>query len=325
MPVPVPVAVGRADLALSLTQALESPCLSCPTSPCCNLLKLHTMDFETVEDVDFGLYLLNFEGLLLQMDISGTRAHVYLQQACRHLDPATGFCRVHRAPEQPSICVHYNEYKCSYRRHMIDDVDPEVPLVDHGRMVWYASQLTFDDSGRIDAFPDAESMLGAFGSMPLGRDAAHPGAQPTKRLIATIQDSCDGCEAWCCRTVVFERPVPTTASQVDEFKYCLGFPSVELGVSDQGWSLLVHTTCRHLQSNRCSIFGMEARPRLCQEIDAVGCQYRVKLGTPRPEGFVTLGLEKFSALTDSIVFDELGGVLAVPPVEELRPRIEAAT
>jgi Fe-S-cluster containining protein len=319
---PVPVAPGRVDLPLSLTQARESPCLSCPTSPCCNLLKLHTVDFKTVEDVDFGLYLLNFEGLILQMDISGTRAHVYLQQACRHLDSSTGFCRVHRTSEQPSICVHYNEYKCSYRQHMIDDVDSEVPLVDHDRMLWYASHLTIHDSGRIDGFPDGEAMVAAFASMPLDRDSAQPHPKPPKRLIATIEDSCEGCAAWCCRTLLFERPIPTTASQVDEFKYCLGFPSVELGVTDHGWNLLVHTTCRHLQANRCSIFGMDTRPKLCQSIDAVDCQYLAKLGTARPEGFVTLGLERFSALADSIVFDEVGRVVAVPPVEELRPRIE---
>jgi hypothetical protein len=313
------------DLPLSLTRALESPCLSCPSSPCCNLLKLHTLDFKTIEDVDFGLYLLNFEGLLLQMDISGTRAHVYLQQACRHLDHATGFCRVHRTPEQPSICVHYNEYNCSYRRHMVDDVDQEVPLVDHDRMAWFASHLTYDDAGCIGYFPDGEAMVDAFASMPLGRHAAEQRTNPPKRLIATIQDSCDGCEAWCCKTLVFERPVPTTASKVDEFKYCLGFPSIEVGVTDQGWNVLVHTTCRHLKADRCSIFGMDYRPRVCQEIDAVGCQYRIKLGTPRPEGFVTVDRDTFSVVAESIVFDDLGQVLAVPPVEELRRRLEPRT
>jgi hypothetical protein len=67
---------------------------------------------------------------------------------------------------------------------------------------------------------------------------------------------------------------------------------------------------------------MDTRPKLCQSIDAVDCQYLAKLGTVRPEGFVTLGLERFSALADSIVFDEVGRVVAVPPVEKLRPRIE---
>jgi hypothetical protein len=247
---------------------------------------------------------------------------VYLQQACRHLDTSTGFCRVHRTPEQPSICIHYNEYKCSYRRHMIDDVDPEVPLVDHARMSWYASHLTADESGRIDNYPDGAAMVAAFASMPLGLHAAKRRLSPPKHLIASFQDSCDGCEAWCCKTLLFERPVPTNASQVDQFKYCLGFPSVEVGVTDHAWTVLVHTTCRHLEANRCSIFGTDIRPRLCQEIEAVGCQYRMNLGTLRPEGFVTVSLDNFSVLAESIVFDELGRVLAVPPVEELRQRVE---
>jgi hypothetical protein len=122
--------------------------------------------------------------------------------------------------------------------------------------------------------------------------------------------------------LLFERPPPTDASELDEFKYCLGFPSIEIGITDHGWNILIHTTCRHLQANRCSVFGLGSRPRLCQEIDAVGCHYRINLGTPRPDGFVAVGLDNFSVLSESIVFDQLGHVVAVPSVEVLRQRIE---
>lgn len=315
----MPAAPARVDIPLSFRQALASPCLSCPTSPCCNLLKLDTIDFKAYTDVDYAVYLVNFDGILLQMDISGTRAHVYFEQACRFLDRSNGFCGVHRTSEQPAICIHYNEYKCSYRDHMMSDLDPDVPLVDRGRMAWFASQVQFDDSGAIRRFPAGDEMLRAFASMPLERNLVEPRTQP-ERLVATLQDSCDGCAAYCCKTLVFERKVPADASKVDEFKYCLGFPSVEVGVMDDAWAVLVRTTCRHLDHDRCSVFGTDRRPARCSELEARGCNYRLNLGTPKPEGFLRVSRERFPLLTGSIVFDELGQVVAIPPVEMLRQK-----
>lgn len=317
----MPAAPARVDIPLSFRQALASPCLSCPTSPCCNLLKLETIDFETYADVDYAVYLLNFDGMLLQMDISGTRAHAYFEQSCRFLDRSNGFCGVHATPEQPAICVHYNEYKCSYREHMMSDLDHDVPLVDRARMEWYAAQVEYDDSGAIDRFPSGDEMLKAFAVMPLDRRRVDPPIRP-ERLVATLHDSCDGCPAYCCKTLVFERKVPEDASKVDEFKYCLGFPSVELGVMDDGWALLVRTTCRHLELDRCAVFGTDQRPSRCSQIEARGCHYRLNLGTPRPDGFLRVARERFPLLAGSIVFDELGRVVAIPPVELLRRMFE---
>jgi hypothetical protein len=320
----VPAAPVRVEIPLTYQQALASPCLSCPTSPCCNLLKLDTIDFGTYADVDYAVYLLNFDGILLQMDISGRRAHVYLEQSCRFFDRSNGFCGVHRTPEQPAICIHYNEYKCSYRDHMMLDLDQDVPLVDRNRMGWYVAAVQYDDSGVICRLPGGEEMLRAFASIPLDRERVEPPAQP-ERLVARLHDSCEGCPAYCCKTLVFDRGVPSDASKVDEFKYCLGFPSVELGVMDDGWALLVRTTCRHLELDRCSVFGTGQRPSRCSQIEAQGCQYRMNLGTPGPEGFLRVSREQFSLLAGSIIFDELGDVVAVPPVELLRQMFEQRT
>ena len=75
-----------------------------------------------------------------------------------------------------------------------------------------------------------------------------------------VSDPCTGCGAWCCKTLVFNRGLPGDASQLEFLRYCLGFPGVEVGVAADSWAVIVRTTCRHLEDNRCSVFGTDERP-----------------------------------------------------------------
>jgi len=43
-------------------------------------------------------------------------------------------------------------------------------------------------------------------------------------------------------------------------------------VEDETWYLLVHTTCKHLQSDhRCGIY--ETRPQICRDYTTAKCEY----------------------------------------------------
>jgi hypothetical protein len=234
---------------------------------------------------------------------------------------------------------------CGYRHRMVVEVDSERPLVDAQRMAWVADHLVFDDERRVVGTPVWEEMLEAFGSMPLVRQQA-PIPQPDpvleewrsivlseKRPVTAVRpvhhygdaeviDPCHGCEAYCCKVLIFNRGLPTEASQLEFLRYCLGFPAVEVGVADDGWALIVHTTCRHLDGNRCSVFGTDQRPLKCGYYDAITCRYRGHFGTPRPDDILRVRREQFGIVADSLVFDDLGRVVAVPPVAVLRDRLE---
>jgi hypothetical protein len=82
--------------------------------------------------------------------------------------------------------------------------------------------------------------------------------------------------------------------------------------------VIVHTTCRHLDGNRCSVFGSDERPLKCGYYDALSCTYRGHFGVPEPADIVRVNRDQFRILADSIVFDELGSTLAIPPIEKLR-------
>jgi hypothetical protein len=329
---------------LTYREARQSPCLGCTTSPCCNYLVLSDFQLETLLDVDYAVYLLNFDGILIGLGRQG-KAEVYFHQPCDFLDVPSGLCTVHSTPLQPAVCVQYNAHTCAYRTRMLVDVDSERPLLDRRRMGWFADQLVFDDDRHLVSVPDWDDLLEAFRALPLQRELAPPpGPDPIleewRSIVlsekpadgdrqglyhyadATVSDPCQGCGAWCCKTLVFNRGLPTNASQIEFLRYCLGFPGIEVGVSADSWAVIVHTTCRHLEGNRCSVFGSEERPLKCSYYDALSCSYRGHFGVPRPADIVRVNREQFGVLTDSIVFDDLGRTMAIPPLDILRSRLE---
>lgn len=325
---------------LSFREARDAPCLSCQSSPCCTHLLLADFKLEHLLDVDYAQYLLNFEGIYLGLG-QDMKVDVYLYQACGFLGD-NGLCGVHSTPAQPAVCISYKSQSCGYRRRMTVDVDPVRPLLDRRRLDWVAERMVFDDERRLLSGPEWDEIIEAFGYMPLQRSQAPvPGPDPVReewRAItlgqkpapgseahrygdAQVSHPCDGCGAWCCSTLVFNRGVPVNASQLDFLRYCLGFPSVEVGVSEDGWAVIVHTTCRNLDQGRCSVYGSDERPLRCGYYDALACDYRTHFGTPEPADIVRVGLDQFQDVAESIVFDENGMIRAIPPMDVLRGRL----
>lgn len=332
-----PVSLGR----LSFEEARESPCLSCIASPCCTHLLLCTLELKTLLDIDRAMHMANFEGIVIALGSTGRMVQVYLHQPCRFLDVPTGACTVHSTPEQPATCVQYNAHTCGYRHSFATDVDHDHPLMDPRRLEWYAEHIMFDDDRRAVTFPDREEVLEAFRSMPMERRPLPPPEpdpvveewrsivlsqkEPAQELHRygdpQVSNPCQGCGAWCCKYLVFERDVPTDATHVEFLRYCLGFPGVEIAVSDKNWSVVVRTTCRHLDGNRCSVFGMPERPLRCVSFDALSCGYRA-FGYPIPDRMVRVSRDQFRAVAETLTFDELGRVVAVPPIDTLRSRLD---
>ena len=54
----------------------------------------------------------------------------------------------------------------------------------------------------------------------------------------------------------------------------IGLPSVSLGYSSTGWTVIVQSRCRHLRAitrdgSACAIFGQDERPITCRQLSAV--------------------------------------------------------
>ena len=333
---------------LSFREAMEPPCLSCETSPCCTHLLLSDFQVKTLMDVDYAIFLLNFEGIILGLS-HDWKMDVYLYQPCSRLDQDSGLCTVHGTPLQPAVCIHYNGHTCGYRtrmdvnHHEVDDVRP---LVDAARMRWLADQLVFDEERQITGSPEWPELLQGFEAIPLERKplpVTEPDVvyqewesivltgKPSERehtvhryWDAEVSSPCQGCGAWCCKVLVFNRGLPSEASQIEFMRYCSGFPSVEIGVAADSWAVLVHTTCRHLDGNQCSVFGQPERPLKCGYYDAFSCGYRGHFGIPQPPDILRVKRDQFDVLASSLAFDELGRVVAIPPLDLLRRQVETS-
>jgi hypothetical protein len=298
-------------------------------------------------DVDWAIYAANFEGIVLALGSTSRTVQVYLHQPCRYLDVPSGLCTVHSTPLQPSVCVHHSSHWCAYRKVFKSDLDPGNPLMDARRMAWLAEHMVFDDDREVVSVPDRREVLAAFESMPteqkpLSVSEPDPVVEEWRSIVLSerastarvpgphryrdreVSNPCDGCQAWCCQYLVFDRGIPTNSEELDFLQFSLGFPNVELAISETNWSILVRTRCRHLDGNRCSVYGTDQRPLKCSYYNALTCSYRGRLGVARPDAIVRARLEHFETIAESVGFDDLGQVVAIPSLDLMRARIESA-
>jgi Fe-S-cluster containining protein len=300
----------------------------------------------SLRDLDHALYLLNFERIQLGLSITGDWS-VYYRYPCRFLDrsdPGNYLCTIHETPLQPRICVHYNPFSCWYKRALGSGQAADFVALDRRRLEVIAERLVFDDDRNILETPDWPGLVALVQALPLDPafdaepepdpvfeqwlidSATHavPIRTPRRRTYHQLVDACAGCAAHCCKTLVFPLARPTARRNLDYMQFLLGFPGIEVGVTDDAWVLVVRTRCRHLTAeNRCGVYGRPERPSLCRYFDATSCSYVVQFGEPRPPGFLRLQLDQFFWMVDAIMFDADGAILDMPAMERMRRVIES--
>lgn len=340
-----PVTIRRKEEALArgglnFSDALEAPCMSCETSPCCSYLPLKTMTVETLLDVDHCRYLLNFEGIELGLAASGEWS-VYYRQPCRNLDPETMGCRVHGTDDQPHICQNYSPYGCWYKGALSDEGRPDFLRINAARLEALLPGIVFDEERRVTAVPAWEWLQQNLLDIPLDdapgipepdpvldvwRRAAAAGEAPAAttifRAAAAPYDPCTDCSAACCTTLTFTVAPAMTRASLDHLRFSLGFPGMELAIADDGWVLAVRTRCRNLVDGRCGVYGKPERPLACSYYDAYRCTYRTAYGTPRPPGFLRVTLAELDWVLECVAMDDQGAVVQVPTAEQLRWHVE---
>ena len=337
-------AFGAPGVMMTYDEARQSACIGCSCVACCTSVQLNKFRPTTLSDLDYALYLLNFDHIELGLFPSG-EWHAYYRVPCRFLEPDTRLCTIHNQPQQPRLCIQYSPYGCWYRRVMNEEVSTEYLRLDRRRAEVLLSQVTFDDDRRIAATPAWDQLVEAFEDLPVPlpewRSETEPVDEATRQWEAMLRDPrkaleqrpvsfsftdladhCSSCTALCCTHLMFPYAAPRTRGQLDFVQYALGYPGVEVGISDEGWSFIVRTRCRHLDGNRCSVFGQPERPLKCHDIDASQCDVRVRLGQPRTTGFLRLRLQQFPLLTECFTFDEAGAVTAIASTEAIRAHVE---
>ena len=322
----LPVANEPVDYAA----AMRSPCECCPTSPCCSYLPLTTFRVASLSELDYAGYLLNFERIELGLSSSGDWS-VFYRYPCRFLNLNNFACTIHDRPEQPHICRNYNPYRCWYKATLTKSATPEYVRLDRTRFGYLRTGISFNAAGQIVESPDWQALLDGVANM-LGDaeavsdpEAVEP-CTPVNGTDATfkfgqLQNPCDGCAAYCCRVLQFPvvRPADTTA--LDYLVFCAGFPGIQIAISDAHWMLLVETRCRHLDHNRCGVFGLSDRPLVCRYFDEWRCSYKGLYERAESAGWMRVGLEEYRRVLELVEFDAGGTILRIPAVADLRSAI----
>jgi len=326
-------AAGR---TLSYGEAMASPCASCDTSPCCSYLPLASFQAQTLVDLDNALYLLNFDFIELGLSRNGDW-HVYYRQPCRFLSPVDFSCTLHGTPDQPSVCVHYSPYSCWYRPALSPAGNGSYHRIDRRRLQVVLGAVRFDDERRVVEVPTWEGLTAAFEALPIEPDPEPvaprtltpnaPGRPSVAGLTFAdplVQSPCDGCSAWCCDTLAFPMPTPATAAGLDYVKFVLGFPGTSVAVEEEQWSVLVSTSCRHLEQGRCGIFGLPERPIRCRTFNEWTCSFKRNLGATPPDSFIRIGHEHFEELAAIYRFDSNGNATHLPTGAEIAAHLRSS-
>jgi hypothetical protein len=151
---------------------------------------------------------------------------------------------------------------------------------------------------------------------------AGPGPRPGRTFLAiAASNPCDGCEAPCCRTVVFPQKQPQTFLEIDYFRYILGFPSMEVLVDSSGeWSVVVHDTCRHFdtETHRCTVHGTPRKPRICSNYPAEPCWYKHTFTGAVAPDVIRFDAASFEGVLEILTFDDEGWIVQAPGWDELK-------
>ncbi len=90
-------------------------------------------------------------------------------------------------------------------------------------------------------------------------------------------NKCDICyESKCCQYVTQNIDKPSSMKDFDLLLWQVSHKNVHLFKDDEGWFLLILSSCTHLQDDgRCGIY--EVRPLICRDHDNAYCEYDVSI------------------------------------------------
>ena len=96
--------------------------------------------------------------------------------------------------------------------------------------------------------------------------------QPKREDLKPGQVLCEFCTAKCCHYFALPIEKPICFEDFEYLRWYLLHERASLFTEDGIWFLLVHTVCKHLQSDyRCGIY--ESRPLICQSYTTDECEY----------------------------------------------------
>lgn len=319
---------------LSYEEAMASPCQTCRSSPCCSMLQLDVLTTIGLMELDKINFYLNFDNIEILLT-EGWEWNIYYHYPCRYYGPGESKCRIHDTGQQPGVCIHYNPYSCFYKKLDRARHNPGRGMIwiNRERLDFLLSQISFAEDRKIAEIPETAKLHEPLSRIPyrVPHQVTVPGeGEPTisaKKAVKShvdLQNPCQECDAYCCRSLMLPQSKPLTYTSLDFNRYALCFPGIELGISDDTWYIVAQTRCRHLEDSGCAVYDKEERPLVCRYYNARQCAHKACFEKASPNGFMRVGYEEFDRLMETFKFDEDGNIIADYGVNSLREHLSAS-
>ena len=91
-------------------------------------------------------------------------------------------------------------------------------------------------------------------------------------MVAAERGKCGRCPAICCGYITQKIPTPRARSDFEHLLWQVSHRGIEVYKDEDGWFLLVHSRCEHLQEDgACGIY--ETRPAICRDHSNDFCEW----------------------------------------------------
>lgn len=296
----------------------QYPCLSC-SALCCRTLQLESFPLQHYLDLDKSRYYLNFSNLEIML-LSENKAMLFFTGFCRFLNTEAYTCKIHNRPEQPNLCVHYNPYKCFYKK-----ADADKQHIVHGkfwlnkeRLGLFEQKLLFNSQREIVEFPSANELFQQFNLIPYTKNYESEIIKGEGDAVQ-LQPPCIDCGGLCCSSLLFPGKQPHTIQGLDFIRYALGYSEVEYLINRNDWIMKVNVRCRYLDTNnRCSVYEKPERPLYCRYFNPHKCTIKPTIR----QYHLSVKLEQFNQISKHIVIDNNGKIQEFPSLASLKKILE---
>ncbi len=259
----------------------ESPCSSCPDSPCCTHLPLYKVEISTLWELHYLLFVLSFQGIEAGLYDTGTWV-IYYKGTCVFLQNETSMCSIHATERQPRVCRDYSPTDCFYKKAYSSEGSGRFLRFNKSRLQALLPMTEFSEEGDIVRTPEWEVIEERIKRIPLEAPPLKIRASSgnlAERVSWKEKKAAKKVPEIQCSHLFFPVPDPTSIKRIEFMRFRLGFPGVSAVTAGDRWYLKVHTPCRFLSNGLCSIY-----PFPCLDLVKNGERHPLPFRWPLPEG-----------------------------------------
>jgi Fe-S-cluster containining protein len=237
---------------------------------------------------------------------------IYLQRDCNFLDKTTGKCSIHGAPVQSMICKSYDAHRCWYVNAFSTEEFSTAISFNTDMLIWFEKRYKLIENNFV---------------LDIDWDELCRAAYEYKKNIIDIKPPT--IEAWTSLTLSFKNSRadhllflppynrPKNINHYELISFRLGFPGIQLAITDTCWAFMVQTSFNRKYLN---LIQQEYYPAIGHKDGAYSFDSMMREHSPFSEAgnqWIILQRSDLETLKNLTIFDAAGRVLKTPSSSDI--------